>query len=260
MILTYSCQSEEVESDVLPQKNKELRNEEPEEIHSLTDSSFNGLNLVDLSKYDERIIIDLRYASDNNFMNRVLYDTINQLYLQREVVSKLIRVQDLLDSLHSGYRLKVFDGVRPVQVQREMWNSLDTIPTSRRGKFVSNPSHGSVHNFGAAVDLTIVNEKGVELDMGAGYDDFRKIAFPSLERHYLINGELTQAQVKNRQLLRDVMRSEGFRNIPSEWWHFNAYSRTQSARLFPMLITEGGEHKYVDIIQKDSSTIMVDRM
>lgn len=243
----------ESSSDTLDEKTRELK------LSVDVDSVMYLIGLVDLHNVDSRILLDLRYASDNNFMHRVLYDTLSTVYLQRDVAEKLKLVQDFLDSLNHGYRLKVYDGVRPVQVQREMWNSLDTIPTSNRGRFVSNPALGSVHNFGAAVDVTIVDEKGNELDMGAGYDDFRKIAFPSLEGQFLASGELSQIQVNNRRLLRRVMRSQGFSNIPSEWWHFNAVSRIQAANKYPMLVTEGGKHRNVQIIYRDSVSILVDR-
>lgn len=134
---------------------------------------------------DERILVDLRYTTPNNFMGHVLYDTIDRLFLQREVLSRLSKCQDLLDSLRPGFRLKVYDGVRPLQVQKEMWDALDSIPVLHRGKYVSNPRFGSVHNFGTAVDITICNHEGQELDMGAGYDDFRPIAFPSKEALFL---------------------------------------------------------------------------
>jgi D-alanyl-D-alanine dipeptidase len=110
-----------------------------------------------------------------------------------------------------------------------MWNALDSIPAKERGKFVSNPIHKSVHNFGAAVDLTICDSKGKALDMGAGFDDIREIAYPSLEAKFLASGELTKLQVENRNLLRQVMRHQKFRNLPTEWWHFNACSRAEAS-------------------------------
>ncbi len=197
--------------------------------------------LVCLSDLDPDIIIDLRYNSSNNFIGIQLYDTLSEAYLQKEVAERLIRCQRYLDSIKPGYKLKIFDAVRPLSVQVKMWNALDSITITERGKFVSNPVLGSVHNFGAAVDLTICDEEGEELDMGAGYDDFRKIAFPSMEHHFLSKGELTPSQVSNRKLLREVMRSQRFSNIPSEWWHFNAYSRITAESLYPALITESGK-------------------
>lgn len=199
------------------------------------------IGLVEVT--DPRFIIDLRYTTKNNFMKQQLYDTINRLFLQQEVSERLSRCQDLLDSLQPGYRIKIFDGVRPLQVQQEMWDALDTIPMGLRGKFVSNPRYGSVHNFGTAVDVTICDAKGRELDMGAGYDDFRPIAFPSREAEFLRSGELKTIHLKNRQLLRQVMRSQKFYNIPSEWWHFNAFARITCEHKFEILLNESGGHQ-----------------
>ena len=202
--------------------------------------AYREVGFVDIKEIDDRILIDLRYASANNFMHTKLYDTISSIYLQKDVAIKLSKVQSLLDSLRPNYRLLIFDGVRPLQVQEQMWNAMDTIPVAERSKFVSNPKNGSVHNFGAAVDLTIVNAKGKQLDMGAGYDDFRDIAFPSKESYFIKTGELTKEQLKNRKLLRKVMSSQGFKNIPSEWWHFNAFRRDEVIYKYPQLISESG--------------------
>jgi D-alanyl-D-alanine dipeptidase len=200
------------------------------------------IGLVPIS--DNRIVIELAYAGENNFMKMQLYDTIDRVFLQKEVVERLYKCQDFLDSIEPGYRLKVYDGVRPLLVQREMWDALDTVPMRQRGKFVSNPLMGSVHNFGSAVDITIVDSRGVELDMGAGYDDFRQIAFPSLEKQFLESDELAYAAYKNRLLLRRVMRSQRFYNIPSEWWHFNAFTRPVAESKFEILLDESGHHKH----------------
>lgn len=227
--------------------NDQLRQDRRRE-DSATAQRLAVIGLVDIQSIDERILVDLRYASDNNFMGHQLYDTLRQVFVQREVAERLMKVQDYLDSLRPGYRLLIYDGVRPRQVQAEMWKALDSIPLLNRGKFVSNPALGSVHNFGAAVDLTIVDRKGKALDMGAEYDDFRKIAFPSMEAHFLQTGELSQAQVDNRKLLRQVMRSQLFSNIPSEWWHFNAFSRITAAHKYEMLETESGKSRWFKIL------------
>ena len=217
-------------------------------LDSTIERRMNALGLVNIKSIDTRILVDLKYASTDNFMKHQLYDTLRQLFLQRDVAIRLSLVQDALDSIKPGYRLLVFDGVRPVQVQREMWKALDSIPPVSRGKFVSNPALGSVHNFGAAVDLTIVDARGKPLDMGAGSDDFRKIAFPRLEAHFLRTCELSKAQWENRQLLRKVMRTQKFSNIPSEWWHFNGFSRINAARKYQLLETESGAARWMKII------------
>ncbi len=209
-------------------------------IDSVTASYMKSFNLIDVLTVDPTIQIDLRYATANNFMGHILYDTLNALYLQEDVALRIAGCQSYLKAKFPSYSLLIYDGVRPLEVQREMWNGLDTIPVAQRGKFVSNPSYGSVHNFGAAVDLTICDETGAALDMGAGYDDFRDIAFPSKEWKFLASGELTAEQHENRKLLREVMKSQKFRGIPSEWWHFNACSRNQAVVKYKKLKFESG--------------------
>ncbi|NRA12340.1 MAG: M15 family metallopeptidase, partial [Crocinitomicaceae bacterium] len=204
--LLVSCEEEKKVTEPIIREIPEPDVIEPEP-DPMTDSvleRYKSFGLVELK--DERILIDLRYATDNNFMKTVLYDTLNKLFVQKEVRERLIRCQDYLDSLHPGMHLKIFDGVRPLQVQKEMWDAMDTVPLWKRGKFVSNPIYGSGHNYGTSVDLTICDSLGQELDMGAGYDDFRNIAFPSKEAHFLKTGELSKAQYENRKLLRKVMR------------------------------------------------------
>ncbi|MEJ6600555.1 MAG: M15 family metallopeptidase [Crocinitomicaceae bacterium] len=213
------------------------------EIDPMTDSvlaRYDSFGLIELK--DKRILIDLRYSTENNFMKTVLYDTLNRLFVQKEVGIRLVYCQDYLDSLYPGLRLKIFDGVRPLKVQREMWDAMDTVPAGLRGKFVSNPIYGSGHNYGTSVDLTICDSLGQELDMGAGYDDFRTIAFPSKEAHFLKTGELSKEQYENRKLLRKVMHFQRFYGIPSEWWHFNAYSRLAAEARFDLLLDESGNH------------------
>ena len=195
--------------------------------------------LVPANFYNKDIRIELRYATANNFMHRVLYDTLNTAYLQVSAAKKLAQAQSLLSLLKPGYRLLVYDALRPQSVQFEMWNALDTIPEGERSKFVSNPVNGSVHNYAAAIDITITDKNGNPLDMGAGYDDIRKIAYPQLEAQFLSTGELTEQQVENRRLLRKVMKSQGFGNIPTEWWHFNEFPRSVVKQRYKMVRTEG---------------------
>lgn len=205
------------------------------------DSLFLTNDLVNIQAVNPDIKVDVKYSTTDNFVGIQLYDSVTKVYLNKEVANRLSNCQYFLDSIRPGYSLMVYDGVRPLQVQVEMWNALDTIPVYRRGKFVSNPARGSVHNYGAAVDLTIIDSSGNVLDMGAGYDDFSDIAFPSLESKFLKSGELTIQQWENRKLLRRVMRKEGFRNIPSEWWHFNASSRVTSSRKYKRILNESGD-------------------
>lgn len=194
--------------------------------------------LVCVDSFNKNIWWELKYATKDNFMHRVLYDTMQKVYVQIDVARRLAKSQEYLTGRNKDYHLLVYDGVRPLSVQWEMWNGLDTIPVLERGKFVSNPRNGSVHNYGAAVDLTICDAKRKPLDMGAGYDDIRKIAYPSLESEFLATGEITQQQIDNRKMLRRTLKSQGFSNIPTEWWHFNAYPRPIAKSKYAIVLNE----------------------
>lgn len=241
LLLFCSCSQGKLKIDNDSIENVQLDSEVlQEEIidNPCIDSVLSFYGLIDIQSIDSTIQVDLKYASTDNFMKQQLYFSLNKLYVQKDVAERLVKVQQYLKTIHSSYSLLIYDGVRPVDVQQRMWNALDTIPVSERGKFVSNPKNQSVHNYGAAVDLTIVDESGNPLDMGAGYDDIRKIAYPSLEARFLESGELKSFQVENRKLLRKVMKSQGFINIPSEWWHFNAYSRNEVKKRYEVLMEE----------------------
>lgn len=225
-VLLFACDAgdslkpEEVQPTfVREQQNKAVKSVTPAELINGRDT------LVQVNAFNKAIYWDLKYATADNFMHRILYDTLKVVYVQKGVARRLAKCQKLLSSIDSSLHLLVYDGVRPLSVQWEMWEALDTIPAAERGKFVSNPVNGSVHNYGAAVDITICQSNRKPLDMGAGYDDIRKIAYPSLEAQFLASGELTPKHIANRNLLRKIMRSQGFINIPSEWWHFNAFPR-----------------------------------
>ena len=205
-----------------------------------TTSVITENGLVALNDIAPKILVDLKYTSTDNFMHKQLYHSIGKAYLVKEVAERLAKCQELLSKLKPGYHLLVYDATRPISVQQEMWESLDSIPFAERIKFVSNPKNGSLHNYGAAVDLTIANEKGETLDMGAGFDDIRLIAYPENEVHFLQTGELTAQHIENRKLLRKVMQSQGFRNLPTEWWHFNACSRSEAKKKYVLIKNEEG--------------------
>ena len=194
--------------------------------------------LVDVQQINAAIQIDLKYTTTDNFLRERLYTSLQKAYLQKDVALRLSEVQKELSRKHPGYQLLIYDAVRPVSVQEKMWKALDSLPVKERIKFVSNPKNLSLHNMGAAIDLTILNANGEALDMGAGFDDIRKIAYPCLEDSFLKVGQLTPLQVQNRQILRSAMLMQGFRQLPTEWWHFNACSREEAKRKYKVLYLE----------------------
>ncbi len=192
------------------------------------------MGLVDVQTIASTVLVDLKYSTTDNFMGVDVYGDLYKCYLQADVAEKINKAQAYLDSLQSGTRLLIYDGVRPRSVQQLMWDTLD-MPLHRKTRFVSNPQFGSLHNFGAAVDITLADDNGVALDMGAPYDDTSLVAWPIHEIRYLKSGLLTQEQVKNRQLLRRVMSYAGFFNIQSEWWHFNSCTREAALQKYKIV-------------------------
>lgn len=243
LLITVACNSnDEAKKPSLEGNNKTSITELKDSSHSKIDKKLNSSllksNLVDVQELNETILVDLKYATSDNFMKMKLYKKINRAYLQKDVAERIASCQHYLSQLKPGYKLLIYDAVRPVSVQQKMWEALDSLPPVERGKFVSNPKNRSLHNLGAAVDVTICDQTGRPLDMGAEYDDIRKIAYPEMETYFLKSGELTQIHIENRELLRKVMRKEGFRNIPTEWWHFNACSRNQGLAKYSVLFEE----------------------
>jgi D-alanyl-D-alanine dipeptidase len=204
-------------------------------------------DLVDVQQVHSEIQIDLKYTTSANFLGEKLYSKIDKAYLQKDVAARLACVQNAVQRTHRGYKLLIYDALRPVAVQQKMWVALDSLPPVERAKFVSNPKNLSLHNMGAAIDLTILDAKGKPLDMGAGFDDIRHIAYPIYEDSFLRTGQLTPQQVQNRKLLRSTMQAQGFRQLPTEWWHYNACSREEAKSKYKVFYTEN------DIFTKPTS-------
>lgn len=170
------------------------------------------------------VVLDLRYATADNFVGRNLYGEFDRAFLHRIAAAKLRRAAALLRELRPEYRLVVFDALRPRSVQTVLW---EQVAGTDRQRYVANPKGGSIHNYGFAVDLSIVDGGGAGLDMGTGFDDFTELAQPRLEGRFLREGRLTGAQVENRRLLRRVMEEAGFTQLALEWWHFDALPKSE---------------------------------
>lgn len=168
---------------------------------------------VDVKDVIPDIVLDIRYATTDNFTGEVVYPCA-RCYLRKEVAERLAKVQELARQL--GLGLKIYDGYRPYRVQARFWELVPderyvAKPKMENGKIVI----GSRHNRGAAVDVTLVDENGDELEMPTGFDDFTPKAKPD----YAGGSEQSRA---NRDLLIRVMSSQGFTPYPTEWWHYDA--------------------------------------
>jgi D-alanyl-D-alanine dipeptidase len=175
------------------------------------------------------IAVDLRYATPNNFVGRDLYSPYDCAWLHRDAACALERVVAWLKDQRPGCTPLVLDALRPQRVQQQLWDALDGTDLQM---YLANPQRGSIHSFGMALDITILDEAGRELDMGTGFDDMTALSHPAQEARFLASGELTCAQVANRQLLRDAMFQAGFVGINTEWWHFDCGDRNLVRQTF----------------------------
>ncbi|HEB41504.1 MAG TPA: peptidase M15 [Candidatus Dependentiae bacterium] len=163
-------------------------------------------NLIELQSVNPNIIIDLRYATTDNFTKKQIY-SVAKCYLLKEVAEALSRVQQELEQ--KGLGLKVWDGYRPISTQWKLWK---IVPDER---YVSDPRKGGRHTRGTSVDLTLVQvSDGKELVMPTEFDYFS----PKAWRDY---DDLSDRVKRNRQLLQDVMEKYDFIGLPTEWWHFD---------------------------------------
>lgn len=177
----------------------------------------------------EGVAVDLRYASVRNFVGRDLYGALDCAWLHRLAAEGLQAASTRLAERAPGHRLLVLDALRPHRVQIELWDHLDG---SGLRQYVADPARGSIHSFGMALDATLIDAEGRELDMGSGFDEMIELSHPTLEARHLASGELTPAQHRHRELLRGVLGAAGFRGIANEWWHFEMLDREHLRRNF----------------------------
>ncbi len=161
--------------------------------------------IVDVTSLDSTFAVDIRYATENNFTKTKLYP-VAKAKLRREAAESLASVNRELKT--HGLKLKIYDAYRPLSIQWKLWK---VVPNP---DFVADPRKGSRHNRGAAVDVTIVDSLGHEIEMPTSYDDFTEKA----AQEYM---NLSKEILENRELLRNVMMRHGFLPLNTEWWHFD---------------------------------------
>jgi D-alanyl-D-alanine dipeptidase len=196
---------------------------------------FRSYELVNVRDLDTSIHVKLSYAGTANFLKTNFYDGLRRAYLPCEVAIKLCNAQHYLKRINPGLSLLILDATRPLHIQQMMWDSLD-MPPNRKFNYLSPPYQTSLHNYGCAVDLTILDlAQNNPLDMGTGFDEFIPLSQPIQEWKFLKSGELSREAFDNRRLVRDVMKKAGFASIPSEWWHFGYGSKEMNAAKFKLI-------------------------
>ena len=168
-------------------------------------SAQTNKSFVEVTKLNPNIILDIRYATKNNFLKEIVYPEA-RCFLRYKTAIKLDSIQKELETM--GLGLKIFDGYRPLSVQKKMWA---VFPDDR---YVANPKNGSRHNRGAAVDLTLVDSLGNDLKMPTEYDSFSEKA-----HHSFISKDKTV--MRNRWILKTIMEKYGFQRLKTEWWHYD---------------------------------------
>lgn len=179
------------------------------------------------------VAIDLRYASRDNFVGKAVYGGLDCACLRREAADGLRRAAAWLAVHRPGWKLLVLDALRPQRVQEQLYAELAGTPLAT---YLAHPERGSIHSFGMAVDVRLLDEAGRELDMGSGFDEMDAISHPEFEAELLAQGRLTALQLAHRGWLRAAMRQAGFNGIATEWWHFDFGDRVAVRRDLPRVL------------------------
>ena len=194
---------------------------------------LDSLGLVDISTIDSTIQIKLMYTQPDNFTGQILYDDLKEGYLSPDAAKALARAHQSLKEKHPSYRFIIYDAARPMSIQRKMWN---IVKGTSKYIYVSNPARGGgLHNYGLAVDISILDSLGNPLPMGTKVDHLGPEAHITEEKELVKCGKIREQERQNRVLLRQVMKEAGFRALPNEWWHFNFCSRETARRKYKLI-------------------------
>lgn len=192
LISVVSCKSQSV-----------ISNNFSENQLIVSDTTF-----VNLKDYSKDFVYDMKYATSDNFLKAKVYDCA-ECFLRLKTVKAIVKANAVF--MKKGYKIKFFDCYRPLDIQKKMWKIVSN------PSYVADPSKGSIHNRGGAVDITLVDSNGNELDMGTSFDHFGIEA----SHNY---AQLSKKIKANRKLLKKVMTQNGFNSFDSEWWHYNLKS------------------------------------
>lgn len=196
---------------------------------------YKNIGLVNVQDLDPTIHVHLRYADTNNLLKQDFYDGLKNAYLNCDAAIMLANAQYYLKQMRPDLSLLVLDAARPNHIQQLMWDSLK-MSDQKKEMYLSPPEETSLHNYGCAVDVTLVDLiTGKELDMGGEYDYFGAISHTVLEDEFLKSGKLSAKAYANRQVLRNAMKRAGFYPIKREWWHFSICTKKEAAKKYKLI-------------------------
>lgn len=160
---------------------------------------------VNLNNYSKDFVFDMKYATVDNFLNEKVYPCA-ACFLRVKTVKAILEANKSF--LAKGFRIKLYDCYRPKAIQKKMWK---LVPDAN---FVANPKKGSIHNRGGAVDISLVDSLGIEVNMGTKFDYFGEEASHNYQN-------LSEEILANRKFLKEIMLQHNFKSFDSEWWHYN---------------------------------------
>ncbi len=197
------------------------------------DKKFRSYGLVSIASLDPSIGVLLKYASDDNFMHKNMYGCLDEAYFVPEIAERIAHAQKMLRKDFPSFSFLIYDAARPMSIQKQMFQ---TVQGTDKEIYVASPYFGGgYHNYGLAVDLTIVDDKGTALDMGSDFDCFDDISHVGDEEALVASGRISAQARKNREMLLKYMSAAGFDQNPTEWWHFQIYSMEYMKANFRLL-------------------------
>jgi len=205
LLIISSCASQSKIEPVLNTQKYNFRSQILPLQILLPSSDFGRENWIELKEIAPSILYNIKYAGVDNFVHQKVYPCA-KCYLRPEVAKALALAQQ--DLKKQGYGLVVYDCYRPLSAQKKLWNIKPDL------NYVADPKKGSMHNRGLAVDLSIVDKNGKELDMGTSFDDFT-------EKAHSYYNKFSKKILHNRKILTELMHKYGMEPIRTEWWHFS---------------------------------------
>ena len=201
--------------------------------------------LVDIQSLDDEIEVLLKYATEDNFVGQNMYGTLRKAFFRPHFAKKIVEAQRLLRERHPNYSLLIYDAARPLSVQKRMRKAVEGTPLTA---YVADGARGGRHNYGVAVDLTIIDGNGQPLDMGAPFDHFGREAWIGTDKNTTLasykayvewqrkEGIISNEAARNRTLLLEIMDAVGLRPYAKEWWHYQErISMPRTREIYPLL-------------------------
>ena len=210
----FSCKTKYYDKSMVVASNTLQNNETKVSLVESKQIEVRDTSFVNLKEYSTDFVYDMKYATEANFLKAKVYDCA-ECFLRLKTVKALVKANSKFMKL--GYKIKIYDCYRPLDVQKKMW-AIVSNPI-----YVANPSKGSIHNRGGALDITLVDNNGKELDMGTPFDFFG----PEASHDYK---GFSKEIIENRALFKKIMIGSKFQSFDSEWWHYNL----KNAKLDPI--------------------------